>query len=62
MASHSCSPPNHAEPPSRLMVASRLVGPMLAALRRQGGYRVVVETDRHGETCAWLVRNALRVL
>jgi hypothetical protein len=45
-----------------MMIATRLVGPMLAALRRQSGYRFVVETDRHGETAAWLVKAALRIV
>jgi hypothetical protein len=53
--------PRYTEPEPRMKVAARQVGPMLAALRRQPGYQFVVETDRHGETCAWLVRNVLRM-
>jgi hypothetical protein len=62
MATRNLVLPQHAEPEPRMMVATRLVGPMLAALRRQGGYRFVVETDRHGETAAWLVKAALRIV
>jgi len=53
--------PRYVEPEPRMMVASRLVGPVLAALRRQAGYQFIVETDRHGETCAWLVRTMMRL-
>ena len=54
--------PQNAETGPRMRVDTRLVGPMLAAVRRQGGYQFVVETDRHGETAAWLVKAALRML
>ena len=46
----------------RMQVDDRLIGPMLAATRRQSAYQFVVETDRHGETAAWLVKAALREL
>jgi len=62
MAIHTLSLPQHSNATSRMQVDNRLVGPMLAAIRRQGGYQFVVETDRHGETAAWLVKAALRVL
>ena len=62
MASNEVPPATRAPAESHMKVAPRMVGPMLAAMRRQSGYRFIVETDRHGETAAWLVRAALRVL
>lgn len=48
--------PTYADPSPRMPVTARYVGPALAAVRRHSGYRFVVETDRHGETSAWIER------
>ncbi|HXC60146.1 MAG TPA: hypothetical protein VN645_12575 [Steroidobacteraceae bacterium] len=56
MAIHNLKLPNYVEPPPRMPVATRHVGPTLAAMRRFSGYRLTVETDRHGDTSAWLER------
>jgi len=55
MVIHNLTLPNYAEP-YRIPVSTRQVGPMLAAMRRQAGYRFIVETDRNGETNAWIER------
>ena len=55
MVIHNLTLPTHAEP-LRAPVLSRNIGPMLAALRRHTGYRYIVETDRNGETQAWIER------
>jgi hypothetical protein len=56
MPLHNLKLPNYAEPPLRMPVATRYVGPTMAAMRRSGGYRLTVETDRSGNTSAWLER------
>jgi len=56
MPLHNLKLPNYVEPPLRMPVATRYVGPTLAAMRRVGGYRLTVETDRNGNTSAWLER------
>ena len=56
MSLHNLKLPNYVEPPLRLPVATRYVGPILAATRRHGVYRMTVETDRSGNTRAWLER------
>jgi hypothetical protein len=58
MAIHNLKLPNYVEPAPRMPVATRYVGPTLAAMRRFAGYRLTVETDRHGQTNAWLERAA----
>ena len=62
MAIQHLALPPHIEPPPRMQVATRHVGPVLAAMRRHVGYRFVIETDRHGETSAWLERAMLRMV
>lgn len=59
MVIHNLTLPNYAEP-VRIPVAARHLGPTMAAMRRHLGYRFVVETDRNGETNAWLERPAIR--
>ena len=59
MVTHNLTLPDHAEP-QRTPVLSRYIGPTLAALRRHTGYRFIVETDRNGETHAWIERAARR--
>jgi hypothetical protein len=53
---HNLKLPDFVEPLPRIAVATRYVGPTLAALRRCSGYRLTVETDRRGDTNAWLQR------
>lgn len=60
MVIHNLSLPSYTEP-QRAPVATRLVGPTLAALRRHVGYRFIVETDRNGETNAWIERAPRRL-
>ena len=55
MVIHNLTLPSHAEP-VRSPVLSRNIGPTLAALRRHTGYQFIVETDRNGETHAWIER------
>jgi hypothetical protein len=62
MPLHNLKLPNYVEPPLRMPVASRYVGPTLAAMRRFGGYRLTVETDRNGNTSAWLERAVPRAI
>ena len=55
MVIHNLTLPNFTEP-VRIPVAARQLGPTMAAMRRQSGYRFIVETDRNGETNAWIER------
>lgn len=59
MVIHNLTLPNYTEP-LRMPVATRHFGPALAALRRHTGYRFIVETDRNGETQAWIERPVTR--
>jgi hypothetical protein len=59
MVIHNLSLPNFMDP-VRAPVASRHFGPAMAALRRHAGYRFIVETDRNGQTNAWIERSAPR--
>ncbi|MEY4762971.1 MAG: hypothetical protein RLZZ200_2827 [Pseudomonadota bacterium] len=42
--------------PQRIPLDRRSIGPMLARAARLGGYLLQVETDRHGQTVAYLQR------
>lgn len=53
----------HASPSQpRYRIPEQKVGLVLAAMRNNAGYQCIVETDRHGETSAWLLRAALRMV
>lgn len=59
MVIHNLMLPNFTEP-VRFPIAARQLGPTMAAMRRHAGYRFVVETDRNGETNAWIERVTAR--
>jgi len=59
MVIHNLALPGNEEAP-RMAVAARHIGQTLAAMRRNAGYRFIVETDRRGETIAWIERKPAR--
>ena len=59
MVIHNLSLPGNEEPP-RMPVATRHIGQTLSAMRRNAGYRFIIETDRRGETVAWIERSVPR--
>jgi hypothetical protein len=59
MVVHNLALPGNEEAP-RMPVAARHIGHTLAAMRRNAGYRFIVETDRRGESVAWIERTKPR--
>jgi len=62
MPIHNLKLPHYVEPPMRMPLVARYVGPTLAALRRHGDYRLTVQTERNGDTSAWLERAVPRTV
>lgn len=48
--------PNYVEPPPRIPVIARYCGPVMAAMRRAGGYRFDTPTERTFPNHAWIGR------
>jgi hypothetical protein len=46
--------PNFIEPPPRIPVVARYCGPVMAAMRRAGGYRFLPPAGPGDESRAWL--------
>jgi hypothetical protein len=54
MAVRNLALPEHVETPPHLPVATRYMGPVLAAVRRHSGFQFIFENERTGEAGAWL--------
>jgi len=52
--------PNFIEPPPRIPVVARYCGPVMAAMRRAGGYRFHAPAGHQAEARAWLGRSSPR--
>jgi hypothetical protein len=48
--------PNYVEPPPRIPVVARYCGPVMAAMRRAGGYRFESPTERTFPGPGWIAR------